>query len=113
MTIFISFIETLFERLPGFLSNTVSYVRLAALLTVHASLLLALNRAWSMGIAALPLIVIGNILIAALEALLVFIQDLRLHLYEWFTKFYSGSGVIFRKIMPPTTYVDLKWVKEA
>jgi len=39
--------------------------------------------------------------------LIVFIQDLRLHLYEWFTKFYEGSGNTFNKIAPSTNYVEI------
>ncbi|MBI2184701.1 MAG: hypothetical protein HYU39_07070 [Thaumarchaeota archaeon] len=109
MAALIEFVELAFERIPGFLANTVSYLRIAVLLTVHASLLIALNLAWSMGLAAIPLIVVGNLGIIALEALIVFIQDLRLHLYEWFTKFYEGTGIIYRKIIPSTNYVELEW----
>ncbi|MBI4257449.1 MAG: hypothetical protein HY619_00695 [Thaumarchaeota archaeon] len=113
MAALIEFIELAFERIPGFLANTVSYLRIAVLLTVHAALLIALNLAWSLGLAALPLIIVGNLGIIVLEAMIVFIQDLRLHLYEWFTKFYEGTGVLYRKIIPTTNYVELEWEEKA
>jgi V/A-type H+-transporting ATPase subunit I len=34
----------------------------------------------------------------ALEGTLAFIQALRLHLYEFFSKFYEGSGTPFRPL---------------
>lgn len=40
-------------------------------------------------------IVGGNIFVLALEGLIVFIHTLRLHFYEWFSKFYAGSGAEF------------------
>ena len=107
LAVFMDFIEIFLEKIPGFLANTVSYARLAVLLTVHASLLIALNLAWSLGPAALPLIVLGNLGIIMLEGLIVFIQDLRLHVYEWFTKFYEGSGKLFNRIMPNTKLIEI------
>ncbi len=107
LALFMDFIEIFLEKIPSFLANTVSYARLAVLLTVHASLLIALNLSWSLGLAALPLVVLGNLGIILLEGLIVFIQDLRLHLYEWFTKFYEGSGKLFNKLVPPTRLVEI------
>ena len=40
-------------------------------------------------------IVFGNIFVLALEGLIVFIHTLRLHFYEWFSKFYAGTGTEF------------------
>jgi len=102
-------IETLFEKLPGFLSNTISYGRLGVLLVVHAALMIATNTALNLGIVGIPLIIICNILIILLEGLIVYIQTIRLHLYEWFTKFYDGSGTIFSKINPETKRIKINW----
>ena len=44
-----------------------------------------------------------------MEGLLVYIQALRLHLYEWFTKFYEGSGTSFKKIVPEMLYTSIIW----
>jgi V/A-type H+-transporting ATPase subunit I len=110
MAVFIDFIEILFERVPGFLANTVSYARLTILLTVHASLLIALNLAWSLPLyIAVPFIAFINLLIILLEGLIVYIQALRLHIYEWFTKFYSGDGQLFRTLLPQSNRVRIRW----
>ena len=102
-------IETLFEKLPGFLSNTISYGRLGVLLVVHAALMIATNAALNLGVAGLVLAIICNILIILMEGLIVYIQTIRLHLYEWFTKFYDGSGTLFRKINPETKRIKINW----
>lgn len=102
-------IETLFERIPGFLANSVSYARLGILLVVHSALLFVLNKALEAGLMGVPILLLGNAGVIALEALIVYIQDLRLHLYEWFTKFYEGTGEGFKRMTPSTTYVDIKW----
>jgi V/A-type H+-transporting ATPase subunit I len=105
-----------FERISQFLSNTISYVRLAVMLVVHAVLLLVANKYFGpAGIAApwpegIPIWIILNCLIIAFEAFVVYVQDLRLHIYEFFTKFYRGTGTPFRKILPDRARIDLKWV---
>lgn len=99
-----------FERINQFLANTISYARLAILLFVHAALLLAINpiAAYPVYISLIPLVVL-NVLIMLLEGLIVYIQDLRLHIYEFFTKFYAGEGTPFRKIFPDQVRVKLNW----
>lgn len=97
-------------RIVEFLANTMSYARLGVLLLVHAALLMVLNRAVSLPlVVAIPMLIVFNILVMMLEGLIVYIQDIRLHLYEWFTKFYEGTGFIFRKMKPEPTYFDVEW----
>ena len=100
-----------FEKISRFLANTVSYVRLAIMLLVHASLLLVTNMllAYPLYISAVP-VVIFNILIIIFEVLIVYIQDLRLHIYEFFSKFYQGTGTPFRKIFPDRVRVRVNWL---
>ena len=100
-----------FERISQFLSNTISYIRLGVMLLVHAALLLVVNMEMPLSnpLNIVPW-VIFNILILAFEGLIVYIQDLRLHLYEFFTKFYPGSGVPFRKIFPDRARVRVNWL---
>jgi len=100
-----------FEKISKFLANTISYVRLAIMLLVHASLLLVTNMllAYPPYISAVP-IVIFNILIIVFEVLIVYIQDLRLHIYEFFSKFYQGTGTPFRKIFPDRVRVRVNWL---
>ena len=114
MTIFESLIEVMFERMAGFLANTVSYARIAILLTVHASLLIALNLAWNLPlVAAIPMLIVFNVLIIMMEGMIVYIQDLRLHLYEWFTKFYDGSGSLFNKMVPDKKFITIEWERKS
>jgi len=100
-----------FERISQFLSNTISYVRLAIMLLVHAVLLLIVNTYFPLSnpVMIAPWIVL-NCLIIAFEAFVVYVQDLRLHIYEFFTKFYRGTGTPFRKILPDRVRIDIKWV---
>lgn len=99
-----------FERISQFLSNTISYVRLAIMLLVHAVLLLIVNQYTPVTnpLTVIPWVVL-NCLIIAFEAFVVYVQDLRLHIYEFFTKFYRGTGTPFRKILPDRVRVDIKW----
>ncbi len=100
-----------FERISQFMSNTISYIRLAVMLLVHAGLLLITNQyfaPWTNPIYVIPWVIL-NLLIVAFEAMIVYIQDLRLHLYEFFTKFYRGTGVPFRKIFPDRIRVKIEW----
>ncbi len=94
-----------------FLGNTVSYVRLAILLVVHAALLAATNLLWYSfhSIVIVPALVILNLLIFAFEGLIVYVQGLRLHLYEFFSKFYVGTGTEFKSIKPETRHIQIKW----
>ncbi len=95
-----------------FLGNTVSYVRLAILLVVHAALLAATNLLWYSyhSIAVVPALVVLNLLIFAFEGLIVYVQGLRLHLYEFFSKFYVGTGTEFHSIKPETRHVQIRWL---
>jgi V/A-type H+-transporting ATPase subunit I len=110
MAVIMGIIEFLLRAIEG-LANTISYARLAILLIVHVALMFAVNLAWSLGPAGLPMIIIGNIGVMLLEGMIVFIQDLRLHLYEWFTKFYEGTGVPFRRLILGSNRVKIRWVK--
>ncbi len=94
-----------------FVGNTVSYVRLSILLIVHAALLSATNLLfYSYGYAVIPILVVMNLLIFAFEALIVYVQSLRLHLYEFFSKFYVGTGTEFNSLTPVKDHVKVKWL---
>ena len=115
MTILVQVIDGGIEKIAGSLSNILSYTRLAVLLTVHSSLLIVVNLALDLPLfVAIPMFILLNIIVMLLEGLIVYIQDLRLHLYEWFSKFYSGSGSAF-KVFPSSpnnginSHIKLKW----
>lgn len=85
----------LLETFSGFISNTISYGRLLAMLIAHSVFLAVINTLASgtFIVVQIVILIIGNIFVLALEGLLAFVQDIRLHYYEWFSKFYSGQGV--------------------
>lgn len=100
-----------FEKILQFLSNTISYIRLAVMLLVHAVLLVIVGPALTyMFPYFVPLWVVFNLLILALEGLIVYVQDLRLHVYEFFTKFYAGDGKPFRNILPERPRIRINWL---
>src|SRR5215208_1106023 len=47
--------------------------------------------------------------IMLIEGLIVYIQTIRLHLYEWFPKWYVGEGTEFKKIVPTMLYSNFVW----
>jgi V/A-type H+-transporting ATPase subunit I len=102
------------------LSNTISYTRILALLMAHWALMLVtytvagLIGAASMLALVLSGIVIvgGNVFVIALEGLIVFIHTLRLHFYEWFSKFYSGTGNEFKPFKQSFVYTEVEFERK-
>lgn len=106
--------ETLLGKTIEALAHTISYARIGIMLLVHAALLLTVNNAYaSLGgidsFGAIALIVGGNLGIMMIEGLIVYIQSLRLHLYEYFTKWYDGGNVAFRQMVPEMVYNSVSW----
>ena len=75
-----------------------SYVRLGVLLITTYVLGSLVAGVLAFGILGGLLAAFLNILVIAMEGLIVYIQDMRLHLYEWLSKFYIGTGIPFRPI---------------
>ncbi|HET7391854.1 MAG TPA: V-type ATPase 116kDa subunit family protein, partial [Nitrososphaeraceae archaeon] len=92
-----------------FLTNTISYSRLGIFLIMHSAMMGLVNGAWSYGIAGLPAVILGNIAVMILEGFLVYIQDLRLHLYEWLTKFTddSNTAILFTPVKSESDLVSI------
>ena len=86
--------------------NTVSFVRVGAFALAHAGLSMAVvglsDAATSMLFTAVILL-LGNVLIIALEGLVVSIQTTRLVLFEFFIRFLHGEGRPFRPLAPLIT----------
>jgi V/A-type H+-transporting ATPase subunit I len=102
-----SFLESLvevFEGLMSYLSNTVSFVRLAAYAMSHSALLLAAFMMAEQvrhvpaagGLLGALVILLGNLVAIILEGIIAAVQALRLEYYEFFSKFYSGNGQPFQ-----------------
>ena len=94
------FVEALvegFDVVLSYATNTISFVRVGAFALSHAGMMGVV-----MTLAGLEkgdpnwiIIVLGNILVAGLEGLVVGIQVLRLEYYEMFSRFYTGTGKPF------------------
>ena len=116
--LFMTVIEVMLIRLVELFANTISYTRIGIMLLVHVALMGTANNGveffLSTGNFAVGIVVaiLGNIGVMMIEGLLVYIQALRLHLYEWFTKFYDGSGVPFKKLVPEMLYTSILWEKK-
>ncbi|MGH9964197.1 MAG: V-type ATP synthase subunit I [Nitrososphaeraceae archaeon] len=105
-------VETIMVRIIEMLSNTISYSRLGIMLLVHAALLVTVIDSFeSLGGTGggYAVLVGGNIGIMMIEGLIVYIQTIRLHLYEWFPKWYIGEGVDFRRLVPKMLYSKFVW----
>lgn len=93
------------EHTLQLLINTLSFARVGAFALAHAGLssavvMLATGTAWW---AQILILIAGNLLILTLEALVVSIQTTRLLLFEFFTRFLTGSGRPFLPLpLPPS-----------
>jgi V/A-type H+-transporting ATPase subunit I len=87
------FIETL-EIVIGYVSNTLSFLRVAAFSLNHVALAIAVfTLADMMGaFGHLLTVVLGNVFMIVLEGGIVMIQVLRLEFYEGFARYFSGDG---------------------
>lgn len=93
------FLEQMFQLAV----NTLSFVRVGAFALAHAGLSAAVN-ALAAGLppaGALPVLVLGNAAVIAIEVLLVSVQTTRLVLFEFFIRFLRGSGRPFRPLAHP------------
>ena len=93
-----------FEAVLTYLANTISFVRLAAYAMSHAALLVAAfvlarevrdfpigGSFWSVLV-----VILGNMIALVLEGIIASVQALRLEYYEFFGKFFSGTGQPFK-----------------
>lgn len=87
----------LLEYILSYLSNTVSFLRVGAFVLVHAGMMMVVFSLAGEN-ENLFVIILGNILVIALEGLLTGIQALRLEYYEMFSRFFDGSGIAFNPL---------------
>ena len=93
--------QNVFEMLEvvlSYVSNTVSFLRVGAFILVHAGMMTVVFTLAGMmsGFGYWVTVILGNIIIMALEGLLVGIQALRLEFYEMFSRFFTGEGRPFK-----------------
>ena len=101
MSTIMEFLVEVLEIFSSFLSNTLSFMRVAGLGIAHASLMAAFYDMADMPgniIAKILIMILGNVLVIVLEGLSAGIQSLRLNYYEFFTKYFTGHGIAFRPV---------------
>jgi V/A-type H+-transporting ATPase subunit I len=91
--VLVVFIETL-ETIIGYVSNTLSFLRVAAFSLNHAALSIAvLTLAGMMETTGhIITVILGNLFVLVLEGGIVMIQVMRLEYYEGFSRYFSGDG---------------------
>ncbi len=95
----------LLEQAFQMLVNTLSFARVGAFALAHAGLssaVVTLAASTSGPVAEVGLLAVGNLVIVALEGLVVSIQTTRLVLFEFFARFLRGEGRVFRPLTPPS-----------
>ncbi len=96
----IALIEGL-EAVMAYVSNTLSFLRLAAFSLNHVALAVAVFTIGGMlhETGYWVTVVLGNLFILILEGAIVAIQALRLEYYEGFSRFFGGDGRAFRPLV--------------
>jgi V/A-type H+-transporting ATPase subunit I len=89
-----------YEASMSYISNTLSFLRLAAFSLNHVALSIAIFTVANMlqTTGYWVSVVLGNLFILGLEGAIVGIQTLRLEYYEGFSRFFSGDGRAFRPL---------------
>lgn len=100
-TYLISSVVEVIEVLSGYLSNTVSFVRVGAFALSHAVLdyviyILTNLVGGQTSVAGIAVMILGNAIIIVLEGMIVAIQVVRLQYYEFFSKFFHETGSEFK-----------------
>ena len=101
MNILMEWIVELLEIFSGYLSNTLSFMRVAGLGIAHVCLMMAFASMAGMTDSLVMkgvILILGNVLVIGLEGLSAGIQALRLNYYEFFTKFFHGTGRLYTPI---------------
>ena len=91
------------EKFISMLSNTLSYVRVGAFAIVHAGFtgavfVIARLAGEEGSFAYWAVVVLGNLFVIGLEGFIVTIQTMRLHYYEFFSKFFQGGGSAYEPL---------------
>jgi V/A-type H+-transporting ATPase subunit I len=92
----------LLETFISYMSNTLSFLRVAGMGIAHVSLMGAFEQLSAIPgtrtVAGIAIFIAGNVLVIALEGLSAGIQALRLNYYEFFSKFFNGKGIAYSPV---------------
>ncbi len=88
------------EIFTGYMSNTLSFMRVAGLGIAHASLMESFKMLSSLvdGFGGIAIFILGNVLVIVLEGLSAGIQSLRLNYYEFFSRYFTGMGIAYEPV---------------
>jgi len=92
-----------------FFLNTISYIRLGVLLITTTLLGSLVADVLSYGIVGVAVAALLNVAVISLEGVIVYIQDMRLQLYEWLSQFYAGTGTPFAPLVSRGDHFTLTW----
>ncbi len=105
LDMFMEWLVELLEIFSGYLSNTLSFMRVAGLGIAHVSLMMAFFQIAEMAASdgrftlwSYLILLLGNALVIGLEGLSAGIQSLRLNYYEFFSKYFTGNGRAYAPI---------------
>jgi V/A-type H+-transporting ATPase subunit I len=100
---FIEGVVEILEAVSSYLSNTVSFLRVGAFALSHAVLSFIIFTLSGMVVRtpggplwSFIIVIFGNLVIIILEGMIVAIQVVRLQYYEFFSKFFTETGVPYR-----------------
>ena len=105
----LSAIGHLIETGLQILINTLSFLRVGAFALAHAGLssaVVALSHTAGGLFGEWAVLIVGNVLILAIEGLVVSIQTTRLVLFEFFVRFLTGTGRSFVPLPYPPSVVE-------
>jgi V/A-type H+-transporting ATPase subunit I len=95
-------IVEMLEIFSGYLANTLSFMRVAGLGIAHVSLMVVFfqlaKMAGGFSVWSILILIAGNSMVIALEGLSAGIQSLRLNYYEFFSKYFTGSGMAYSPV---------------
>ncbi len=100
----------MFEIMLSFVSNTMSFLRVAGFVLVHAGMMSVVHTLAGMQsnmVSIVLVYVLGNLAVMVVEGLFVGIQVLRLEFYEIFSRFFKADGKVFTPLQ-----ISTKQVKE-
>ncbi|MFA6844586.1 MAG: V-type ATPase 116kDa subunit family protein [Sphaerochaetaceae bacterium] len=88
------------EIFCGYMSNTLSFMRVAGLGIAHVCLMTSFWELSKMvgGVGGIAIYILGNLLVIVLEGLSAGIQSLRLNYYEFFSRYFTGKGVAYEPV---------------
>lgn len=113
--------ESLFdwvETMLQIISNVASFVRILALAMAHVGLMIVAEEITHSIIPETPIgmyiiapifLVLYNAFVVLLEMVIVMIHVLRLHFYEFFSKFYQADGIEFKPVEINEEYSSLEF----